>query len=309
MDERVAFSARTLGVTLCVTTKGELVYSLAGPRDDTPERPMVVVRERLLGGRVESVKGFRPSTTRVDFIRGNNPAKWLRAVGNYMEASLGEVYDGIELRLKAYGNNVEKLFYVAPGAVPGEIQLNVTGADFLEVNDRGELVLTTEYGSVAFTKPVAWQEIDGETIPVTSGYTLLPSGDPPKEYTFAIGQYDPAHPLIIDPLLASTFIGGSGNDTGHSIAVDSQGNVYVTGETTSTNFPVNIYDTSYNGGNQDVFISKIDADLAGPSLQFSAASYNVNESQSQATITVTRSDPGTAPVPFRWNKRPVTARP
>src|SRR5439155_24484939 len=38
-------------------------------------------------------------------------------------------------------------------------------------------------------------------------------------------------------LVYSTYLGGSGSDTGNGIAVDSAGNAYVTGDTTSTNFP------------------------------------------------------------------------
>jgi Calx-beta domain/Beta-propeller repeat len=262
MDEHVAFSAKTLGGTLFVTTEGELVYSLSGSQKDSPDRQIAVIRECLLGGRVGTVEGFRPSTTRVNYFRGNDSAKWVSAVKTYMEIGLGEVYDGIELRLKAYGNNVEKLFYVAPGAEPGMIRLKVSGTDSLKINDRGELVLTTPHGPVAFTRPVAWQEIDGETVAVPAGYELLASGGRHNEYSFATGAYDPAHPLIIDPLLASTILGGSGNDTGHSIAVDSQGNIYVAGETESSDFPVaGGYDAGHNGGNQDVFVSKLSADM------------------------------------------------
>jgi hypothetical protein len=58
------------------------------------------------------------------------------------------------------------------------------------------------------------------------------------------------------------FVGGNGDDLGHAIAVDHDGNVYIAGYTESPDYPVTSggFDTSYNGG-RDVFISKFDSGL------------------------------------------------
>ena len=86
------------------------------------------------------------------------------------------------------------------------------------------------------------------------------------EYGFRVASYDRSHDLIIDPLLASTYLGGSTYDQSHSMAIDSDGNIYVAGSTESINFPITsgAYDTSYNSSNSnpdDVFIAKLSGDL------------------------------------------------
>jgi hypothetical protein len=58
-------------------------------------------------------------------------------------------------------------------------------------------------------------------------------------------------------LVYSTYLGGSGDDNGIGIAVDSAGNAYVTGNTSSTNFPTaNALQPVYGGG-WDAFIARI----------------------------------------------------
>jgi hypothetical protein len=61
-------------------------------------------------------------------------------------------------------------------------------------------------------------------------------------------------------LVYAGFLGGSGDDWGYGIAVDSSGNAYVTGWTSSSNFPAVVGpDTSFNGGYLDAFVAKVGA--------------------------------------------------
>jgi len=81
-------------------------------------------------------------------------------------------------------------------------------------------------------------------------------------YHFKVGNYDRTRELMIDPLLASTYLGGISEDYANAIAIDVDGNIYLTGATLSTDFPTKTgaYDTSYNAS-FDVFVSKFDSDL------------------------------------------------
>lgn len=65
-------------------------------------------------------------------------------------------------------------------------------------------------------------------------------------------------------LIYSTYLGGSLDDAGNGIAVDAEGNAYVAGSTSSTNFPTTAgaYATTYRGGFADVFVAKLDSEGA-----------------------------------------------
>ena len=106
--------------------------------------------------------------------------------------------------------------------------------------------------------------------------TYLPCGD-----AFVM-RFDPTSNT---PLL-STFLGGSNDDEGLGVAVDTVGAIYVTGFTFSTNFPtVNPYQGTLNGTATDAFVLK----LTQARISLSAATQTVAESVGKAQIGVTLS--------------------
>jgi hypothetical protein len=266
-DNGVLFYARTFGGTVFVSADGDIGYSLAStqskPGDPTAPsmRKTHVLRERFLNANSTCPDGEIRSPTRVSFFYGSDPSRWVRGKPAWETIAMGEIYDGIELRLRAYGNNVEKIFTLAPDADPDQIAVRILGADKLRVGKDGKLIAATAGGDVGYSAPVAWQENGGERVPVTVAYRV--SG---TAYGFELGAYDHNLPVTIDPMLASTYLGGSATENCRAIALDTSGNVYVTGLTESTNFPTTAgaYSTSSYPSWQygDVFVSKLDGTLS-----------------------------------------------
>ena len=225
VNSQVAYYAKTFGGTVFVTKDGKLVYNLPA------EKGGVALREVFVGGEVKKVLGEERAKTKVSYFRGKDRKKWVSGLATYNYVNLGEVWKGIKLKVRAYGDNVEKLFYVEPGVEVGKIKVRLEGAKSIEITKDGRLKVITEKGEVYFTKPVAYQDVGGKRKYVEVSYRV--EGN---EYGFEVRGYDPKKELVIDPLLASTFLGGSDNDEVSAIAVDSWGNVYVAGLTKSSSF-------------------------------------------------------------------------
>ncbi len=261
------------------TDKNNSPSYLFDERSSTLPTGNLALKEEFTGGKINTVKGERKAAIEINHFRGNDPSKWRRNISAYEVVNLGEVYKGIKIKLRAYGNNVEKLFYIKPHAAPEAIKIKLSGAHALSVNDAGQLEAETDLGSVRFTKPVAYQTINGKRVAVAVEYRIPKSKvrtqntetnlsnqksgiqHPQLEYGFTIAKYDNKRELVIDPLLASTYLGGFESDYGNSIAIDSGKNVFVAGYTKSSDFPTTAgtLDNSYSNG--DIFVSKLSADL------------------------------------------------
>src|SRR5258706_1750879 len=161
------------------------------------------------------------------------------------------------MRLSYYGNDrdLEYDFNVLPGANPNHIRLAFDHSVRPRISKDGDLVLRSGSAEITERKPSAYQEINGERRIIEGHYVLLKN----REVGFAVGEYDHSRTLVIDPTLVyATYFGGSGDDLGSSVAVDSSNNVYIAGTTSSANFPTHGPAFPSNAGLSDIFVTKID---------------------------------------------------
>ncbi len=260
LDEEVIFYAKTFAGTVYVTEEG-LIYSLTSVNLDDDSIHGVAIKEVFLDSKNLQPVGADKSDAIVNYFVGEKE-KWRSNIPTYNLVNLGEVWPLVNVELKAYGNNFEKLFKVAPGGSVDSILLEFDGITGLAIAENGQLLLSTDLGTVSMTEPIAYQYIDGVYKSVQVSY--LTSG---KTFSFAVGNYDPNYTLVIDPLLASTFLGGSDFDSVSAIEIDNSNNVFVAGRTLSTNYPTTTgaFDTTFDGFT-DVFVTKLKNDLSGPLL-------------------------------------------
>lgn len=172
-------------------------------------------------------------------------------------------------------NELKYEFVVKPGADPSQIRLRYRGAEKVSIDKDGRLEVTTSVASFKDGVPIAWQETAGGKKDISLAYDLSSAKDcggidgdeTSYSYKFKVGAYDPALPLILDPavLLYCGYIGGSSEDMGTGIAIDSGGCAYLTGYTyfPGTTFPVKVGPDLTLNGDVDSFVAKVKADGSG----------------------------------------------
>jgi hypothetical protein len=250
-DERALFSAPGYFGTTWIAKDGQLVHVAVKGKESW------VISERWVGGKVQAIMPEEELQTKVSYFIGNDPSKHRSNLPTYRYVSLGEVWSGVEVKLKATQKTVEKLFYVKPGADPSKIVVEVGGAKGLKLSKDGEIIIQTGLGDLKLSKPIAWQEKDGKKLPVEVSYKLLGK----NRYSFEVAKADPSLPIVIDPILQATYLGGSGDDFAKALAIHpTTGEVYVAGSTLSNDFPgATPRDSSRT--DRDVFVARLSADL------------------------------------------------
>lgn len=251
-DARVKFLARGSGYTVFLADDESTTFRLTDgnarsrqrenplPSKSSSARPKTtdaVVRLSLVGSSSHApVEGLDLQPGYSNYFIGNNPARWRRNVPQYARVKYRGVYPGIDLVYYGHQGQLESDYVLAAGANSSQILLKIEGAESIKLDPQLGAILSAKAGDTYLRQPVAYQEVGGKRQEVAANYVQRGR----DQIGIQVGSYDASQPLIIDPVLSySTYLGGSSTngDHGEAIAADASGSAYVTGFTTSTNFP------------------------------------------------------------------------
>lgn len=248
------FVSRGPGYSLALTAAEAVVGVRGGTFRLRPAGPTADPAARLVAA--------EPLGGTVTRLTGDDPSRWRAGLSTFARVEVRQVWPGVDMVWHGDQRRLEHDMVVSPGVDPAVVALDVEGARSLALGPDGDLVLDLGATTARLARPVVYQDVAGDRRQVAGDFTLLG----PSRIGFRLGAYDSSLPLVIDPVLVtSTFLGGMGGDSGYAIAVDPQGNTYVTGSTESADFPTSapLQPALADAGGapaSDVFVSKLSAD-------------------------------------------------
>ncbi len=159
---------------------------------------------------------------------GTDKSAWMSGVRSYGRVRYHDVYPNIDLDFYSLDGKLEYDFIVRPGGDPSRIALRFEGTE-AELDAKGALRLEAMEGAVWHAPPYVYQEQDGERREIRGAFTK--DGD---AFGFDVEEYDLQAALVIDPVFAmASFVGGAGDDLLLAGLFDTQGDLWVVGQTDS----------------------------------------------------------------------------
>jgi hypothetical protein len=247
-DSDIKFFTRAGDTTLFLKSNEALFrFRLPGGLEED-KHAYQTLRMKFSTGRDTSVSGRERQPGKINYFIGNRPAKWSTGITTYAVVEYKEIYRGVDLKFYGNQHQLEYDFIVAPNADPNKIRLDLDGVSKVISNDDGSLTLRTSVGDIRQGKPLIYQDIDGVRHILPGRYTVKGR----HQIGFEVASYDKSKPLVIDPVIMfATYFGGAGIEEGSAVAIDINGNAYITGITDSAELS--------GVGGRNVFVAKFNA--------------------------------------------------
>jgi PKD repeat protein len=181
-----------------------------------------------------------------NYYTSSNARNWQTGVPLFSTCFQKDLYPGIDLQWKESSGNLKYEFFLSPGANPDQIRIRYTGLDGIKL-DKGNLILETSLGNIQEQKPIAWQtDRYGRKMAVSCRFRLQ---NGVSGFEFPSG-YNPALPLVIDPILVfSSFSGSRSDNWGFTATYGEESSPYAAGIALGPRFPVTpgAYSANYAG--------------------------------------------------------------
>jgi len=219
-----------------------------------------VVTMNFVNAREVKPVALEQQESTVSYFIGNNDGH-----SNIMKCEKIAYYNlwsGIDLFYKITDNGIKYEYHVNVGANVQDIKTRYEGLDCLPVILSDKLMFSLGEHRIIDDGLRVFQEngldIDAKFI-----------SEDRNTFGFDVSNFDTTRKLIIDPLIYSTFIGGSNFEVANDAVLDNDGNVYIVGYTSSVGFPTSTtaYNDTFSGPGDDIIVMKISAD--GSTLLYS----------------------------------------
>lgn len=187
-----------------------------------------------------------------------------------------DLYPNIDLMYSSNQNGIKYYYIIKPGGEPRNIGITFTGASSFSLNGTtNALSINSSIGSLTFDRPTVYQLSSTNVTVAVSGWTAdWQTNGASNKFKFNTGAYTSSLTLVIEVDQGnatksitsnslncewSTYVGGPNHDSPTDIKSDASNNLFVSGRTTSSNYPsvfgTNVYQ-NYNAGSANGFLDK-----------------------------------------------------
>lgn len=280
LDNDVKYYAQLDGVNYFVKEDG--VYLDFYKKHKIPNMDEVFKIGEVFKMQIEGSEDFDIKANRV--ISKNNyfigpKENWKKNVPIYDEILLEGIQNNIDLRIYLDQKTPRYDFIVNPGADINNLSYNFSGIKSMEFSDL-KVEMESEFAFLETSKLLAYQIIDGKRVVIDCKFY-----EKNGNISFQTEDYDKSKPLIIDPIVFSTYYGTDDEDEITVMEKVNDNEIIVAGFTKSNSFPTTegVYQDFYNF-ETDAFISKIRVDGLVSEVVFSTYLGGTNEDKIKSLI-------------------------